>query len=293
MAPQPARDDAMSENRFVAEKLDDVADLLDQQNASLFRVRAYRDAASYLRGLPHPVRLDYERAGKRGLDDLPTIGPSIATVIAEILETGAASLLDRLRGAADPEQVFQTVPMIGPALARQIHDELGIDTLEALEASAYDGRLAGLKGIGPRRVESLRHSLADLLARRRPRRAPMDRQQPSIGDILAVDQAYRRNADKLPTIRPRRFNPTGDARLPILHTERDGWQYTALFSNTPAAHRFGKTRDWVVIYFERPDQAERQVTVVTEHGGALYGKRVIRGQESACTVYYKGQLAQG
>lgn len=293
MAPQPARDDALSENRFVAEKLDDVADLLDQQNASLFRVRAYRDAASYLRGLPHPVRLDYERAGKRGLDDLPTIGPSIATVIAEILETGAASLLDRLRGAADPEQVFQTVPMIGPALARQIHDELQIETLEALEAAAYDGRLASIKGIGPRRVESLRHSLADLLARRRPRRAPMDRQQPSIGDILAVDQAYCRNADKLPTIRPRRFNSTGDARLPILHTERDGWQYTALFSNTPAAHRFGKTRDWVVIYFERPDQAERQVTVVTEHGGALNGKRVIRGQESACTVYYQGQLAQG
>lgn len=293
MAPQPARDDALSENRFVAEKLDDVADLLDQQNASLFRVRAYRDAASYLRGLPHPVRLDYERAGKSGLDDLPTIGPSIATVIAEILETGAASLLDRLRGAADPEQVFQTVPMIGPALARQIHDELGIETLEALEAAAYDGRLASIKGIGPRRVESLRHSLADLLARRRPRRAPMDRQQPSIGDILAVDQAYRRNVDQLPTIRPRRFNPTGDARLPILHTERDGWQYTALFSNTPAAHRFGKTRDWVVIYFERPDQAERQVTVVTEHGGALNGKRVIRGQESACTVYYQGQLAQG
>ena len=123
MAPKKMREDNLSENRFVADKLEDVASLLDQQNASLFRVRAYRDAASYLRGLPHPVRLDYQSGGKRGLDDLPTIGPSIAATIAEILDTGTWGLLDRLRGAADPEQVFQSVPMIGPVLARLIHDD--------------------------------------------------------------------------------------------------------------------------------------------------------------------------
>lgn len=287
MTLRDARDDALSENRFVADKLDDVARLLDQQNASLFRVRAYRDAASYLRGLPHPIRLDYQRGGKRGLDDLPTIGPSIAAMIAEILDTGASSLLDRLRGSADPEQVLQTVPMIGPTLAHQIHDELGIETLEALEAAAYDGRLAGIKGIGPRRIESLRHSLGDMLARRRPRKAAIDRQQPSIADILAIDAHYRGNVDKLPEIRPRRFNPTGETRLPILHTERNGWEFTALFSNSPAAHRFGKQRDWVVIYFERADQPEGQVTVVTEHGGPLDGRRVVRGQEKACEVHYQ------
>lgn len=287
MAPQPAPEDALSENRFVADKLDEVARLLDQQNATLFRVRAYRDAASYLRGLPHPVRLDYQRGGKRGLDDLPTIGQSIAATVAEILDTGGSGVLDRLRGAADPEQVLRTVPMIGPALARQIHEDLGIETLEALEAAAYDGRLATIKGIGPRRVESLRHSLADMLARRRPRHAPIDREQPSVADILAVDQAYRSNLDRLPTIKPRRFNPTGDTRLPILHTEQNDWQFTALFSNTPNAQRFGKTRDWVVIYFDRADQPEAQVTVVTEHGGPLDGKRVIRGQEKSCALHYK------
>lgn len=286
MVSQPALDDAVSENRFVADKLDEVARLLDQQNASLFRVRAYRDAASFLRGLIHPIRLDYQRGGQRALDDLPTIGQSIAATIAEILDTGASGLLDRLRGATDPERVLQTVPMIGPALAHQIHDGLGIETLEALEAAAYDGRLATLKGIGPRRVESVRHSLSDMLARRRPRPGPTDRQQPSVADILAVDQAYRNNMDRLPTIEPRRFNPTGDARLPILHTERNGWQFTALFSNSPTAHRFGKTRDWIVIYFERADEPEGQVTVVTEHRGPLENKRVIRGQEKACEAFY-------
>lgn len=287
MAHQPEPDDGLSENRFIADKLDEVARLLAQQNATLFRVRAYHDAASYLRGLPHPVRLDYESGGKVGLDDLPTIGPSIAATIAEILDTGALGLLDRLRGAADPEKLFQSVPMVGPALARLIHRDLNIDTLEGLEVAAYDGRLAKIKGIGPRRVESLRHSLSDMLARRHPRRVAMDRKQPSVADILAVDQAYRNTLDRLPKIKPRRFNPTGDARLPVLHTEREGWQFTALFSNSPTAHRYGKARDWVVIYFERADQPEAQITVVTEHGGPLNGKRVIRGQEDACAAYYQ------
>lgn len=280
------REDVLCENRFVADKLEEVAHLLEQQNASHFRISAYRDAASFLRGLAHPVQLDYQRGGKRGLDDLPTIGPSIASAIAEIIETGALGLLDRLRGAADPEQVLQTVPMIGPSLAHQIHADLGIETLEALEAAVHDGRLANLKGFGPRRVESLRHSLSDMLARRRPRQTAIDRQQPSVADILAIDQTYRRNLETLPEITPRRFNPTGETRLPILHTERDGWDFTALFSNSPAAHRFGRTRDWVVIYFERADQPEGHMTVVTEHGGALDGRRVIRGHESACRGYY-------
>jgi DNA polymerase/3'-5' exonuclease PolX len=289
MSSHQSLNGTLSENRFIADKLDEVAQLLEQQNASLFRIRAYRDAASYLRGLPHPIRLDYQRGGKQGLDDLPTIGQSIAAIIAEILDTGASGLLDRLRGAADPEQVLQTIPMIGPKLAHQIHDSLGIETLEALEAAAYDGRLADLKGIGPRRVESLRHSLSDMLARRRPRQARMDRQQPHVGEILAVDEAYRSNVDQLPTIRPRRFNPTGETLVPILHTERDGWQYTALFSNSASAHRFNKTRDWVVVYFERADQPEGQATVVTEHGGPLDGKRVVRGQEKACRGYYEAK----
>jgi len=282
-----------SENRYVADKLSEIAELLDQQAASPFRVQAYRDAAAHIRTLPHPIRLDYETGGKRGLDELPTIGSSIASAIAEILDTGKSGILDRLRGAADPEKIFQTVPMIGPALARQIHEELGLETLEALEVAAHDGSLETIKGIGPRRVESLRHSLSDMLARRRPSRAARDRQKPAVADILAIDAAYRADADTLPFIKPRRFNPTGEVRLPILHADRAGWHFTALYSNSPNAHRFQKTRDWVVIYFERASQAEGQVTVVTEHSGQLAGKRVVRGQEAECATYYAARAKSG
>lgn len=80
------------------------------------------------------------------------------------------------------------------------------------------------------------------------------------------------------TIAPRRFNPDKKAWLPILHTERGPWSFTALFSNTARAHQLGTTDDWVVIYFER-DGREGQCTVVTERPGPRAGRRVVRGRE--------------
>ena len=277
----------LGENLFVAEKLREVADLLDQQGATQFRIAAYRDAAAYVASLPQPIRSIYISGGKRGLVGLPTIGVSIAAAIAELLDTGALDLLDRLRGSADPERLFQTVPMIGPSLARQIHETLGIETLEALEAAVVDGRLATVKGIGTRRSDSIGHSLNDMLARRRPSRSQKSMAMPPVADILAVDEAYRTTADDLPSIRPRRFNETGQRRIPILHTERGPWQFTALYSNSASAHQYGRTRDWVVIYFERDGQPEGQTTVITQHGGPLDGRRIVRGQEDPCTDYWK------
>ena len=278
------------ENRYIAKKLDEVADLLQQQNASSFRVDAYRTASNYITRSSTSLKTVYDESGESGLEDLPTIGTSIARAIAELLDTGSLSMLARLRGSLDPEKLFQTVPTIGPHIARRLHDELHLETLEALEAAALDGRLDSLKGIGPRRVRSIQHSLSNILSRRRPRQRRDRVLTPSVEALLKIDRDYRSKAEKglLPTIKPRRFNPTGDIRIPILHTEIDTWRFTALFSNSPNAHRFGRERDWVIIYFEKDDVAEDQCTVVTEHKGPMTGKRVVRGLEAECAKIYEG-----
>jgi hypothetical protein len=131
--------------------------------------------------------------------------------------------------------------------------------------------------------------LAEILARRRPRTTSVNVPEPPVAEILDIDREYRAaaQAGTLPTITPKRFNPGGEARLPILHAERGPWHFTALFSNTPRAHRLGRTRDWVVIYFEQDGQTEGQCTVVTEHHGPLRDKRVIRGHEASCAAHYR------
>jgi hypothetical protein len=113
------------------------------------------------------------------------------------------------------------------------------------------------------------------------------RELPPVATILSVDEEYLRRGrlGKLQTIAPRRFNPQKEAWLPILHAERDHWSFTALFSNTGRAHELGRTRDWVVVYYERDGQ-DGQATVVTEYRGELDGRRVVRGRETECWLHY-------
>lgn len=278
---------AASINEQVAERLRQAADLLAEQQANPFRVRAYRRAADTIAGLPEELADFVGKHGIEGLEGLPGIGPSLTAAIAEMVRTGRWGQLERLRGAAEPEQLFCSIPGIGPKLARRIHDALHVDTLETLEAAAHDGRLESVPGVGRRRASMLQAALSSRLARVRPAVRHAVR-EPTVESLLDVDREYRTKAAEgsLPKIAPKRFNPEGKAWLPILHTERDDWQFTALFSNTARAHELGRIHDWVVIYFHADTEPEAQRTVVTEKQGELAGRRVIRGRESECRVFY-------
>ena len=268
------------------------AALLIDQGANPFRANAYRSAADTIAGLTQSVRDIFDAKGRAGLDALPRIGAGIASAIAEILITGHWNQLERLRGTIDPIATLQAIPNVGRALAKQIHDTLHVDTLEALEAACRDGRLATVPGIASRRAAAISAAVTSLLDQRRilrrPRSRPAATGRAPVELLLDVDREYREKAfaGALPTIAPKRFNPDGKAWLPILHTSRGPWHFTALYSNTALAHELYKTHDWVVIYAYDDHHAEQQCTVVTETRRHLYGRRVVRGRESQCAAYY-------
>jgi len=273
-------------NQQVAERLDEVALILEEQGANPFRVRAYRRGAETLRALPRPVAEVFEEGGLPALEALPAIGPSLARAIRELLRTGRLPMLERLRGESDPIALLVTVPGIGRLTAERLHHDLDIETLEDLEAAAHDGRLAGLEGFGPKRLAGVRESLAQRLARvRRPHESAGA--SPPVAEILDVDREYRARAaaGELKKIAPRRFNPRGREWLPVLHTQRGTRHYTALYSNTPRAHRLGQTRDWVVVYLEH-GRDEGQWTVITARHGPLAGRRIVRGREAECAAHH-------
>lgn len=295
---------AVEFNLKVARRFDEVASLLEEQAANPFRVRAYRRAAETLRRLERPVDEIFGKEGLAGLEAIPGIGESLARAIRDIVKTGRLPMLARLRGASDPEELLRTVPGIGRATADRLHHELGIGTLEDLEQAAHDGRLALLAGFGPKRVAAIIDTLDSRLGRVRRGGLPprgraarvgaggADRDAaasgaPTVGEILDVDREYREHAGAgdLKRIAPRRFNPEGEAWLPILHAARGKRHYTALFSNTARAHELGKTGDWVVLYYDGPG-GERQCTVITSDRGLLKGKRIVRGREEECALWY-------
>ena len=288
-APRPeAPALATSDNPRIAQALREMAVLLEAQGDNPYRVAAYRRAGDMVARLQRPLGDIFRREGEPGLDALPGVGPRIARVIAELLNTGRWQHLERLRGEADPDALFRTIPGVGAELAFRLHDELGVQTLEALEVAAHDGRLEALPRIGARRAAAIRSALVAMLDRqralRRSRHVPSGAPEPPAALLLDVDREYRARAQAgtLPTIAPRRFNPDNRAWLPVLHTERPGWHISALFSNTARAHELGRVHDWVVLYVEDEAHHEHQYTVVTATRGAGVGQRVVRGREAEC-----------
>ncbi|MCA9506365.1 MAG: helix-hairpin-helix domain-containing protein [Myxococcota bacterium] len=288
-ASGPRRPGRAPGNDEIASVLERVADLLEVQHASAYRVRAYRAGARTIRGLPFPVAERVEERGDASLESLPAIGRSLAALVREYVATSRLGLLERLEGETSPHDLFATVPGIGPALADRIESQLHVETLEDLEAAAHDGRLESVPGFGARRVRAVRDSLASGLRYSAARRAragpppPAATERPSVGLLLEIDRLYRERAARgeLRRITPRRFNPEHRAWLPVLHEDREGWSLSALFSNTARAHELGRTDDWVVVYYERNGD-EGQATVVTEPSGPLAGRRVVRGREAEC-----------
>lgn len=280
-------------NTEVANRLDSIAELLETQDANPFRVQAYRNAAETLRNLKQSVHEILEAEGMEGLRRLPGIGQSLAVSIEQLVDSGALPLLQRLRSETAPERVLATVPGIGTQLASRIHKQLDIESLSDLLTATYDGRLGRVPGFGDRRIRAIREVLTGRLRRpqpvvRRPTRQPTN--LPPVEHLLDIDREYRAQAKagKLPRLTPRRFNPTQEAWLPVLYTERGGAHYSALYSNTARAHELEMTHDWVVIY--RDDQnGDGQWTVITSQYGPLRGKRVVRGLEKECEAYYSQQ----
>lgn len=279
------------ENRAIAERLDEIASLLADQHASEFRVRAYRSAADTVRHLNRPLQDILEHQGVEGLIALPAIGTSIANLIEQGLRLGRMPLLDRLRGEASAEHYFTTLPGIGPELSHRIHEYLHVETLLELYAATQQGRLDQVPGIGRKRARAIREALSQRIqVKDNKHEVPFAETDDSVpvAELLAIDDEYRRLAseDKLPKIAPRRFNPGNVAWLPILHTERGGRHYSALFSNTARAHDLNTIRDWVVIY--RDDLGSHgRWTVITSQFGKLHGCRIVRGREDECREYYE------
>ena len=273
-------------NEDVAGHLEEAARLLRDQGAGPYRVNAYRRAAMTLRASTQAVDALYREKGLEGLKELRGVGDTIARAIRELLVHGRWPMLDRLRGEAHPVALLRSVPGVGRRLAERLHDELGLETLADLETAAHDGRLETIAGFGEKRLAGIRDSLAHRLARVRvPAAGPAP--APPVAELLDVDREYRQKAaaGDLRLIAPRRFNPAGDAWLPVLHTRRGTREYTALYSNTARAHQAGKTNDWVVLYHD-DGSGERLHTVITAALGALRGQRVVAGRERECQMLY-------
>ncbi len=159
-------------NRDIAAILNEVADLLDIQEANAFRVRSYRNAARTVEDLEEQVSDLVERGSD--LSSLPDVGDSIAGKLEEIVRSGRLEQLDELRSQMDGDVTeLLDIQNLGPAGARKLFSELGVTDAEGVVRAAEEGRIAELDGFGEKTQEQLLRDARRYLERGTRERIPL------------------------------------------------------------------------------------------------------------------------
>ena len=146
-------------NADIAAIFDEIADLLEIEEANPFRIRAYRNASRTLQGLGEEAKTLL--AQDEDLTRLPGIGKDLAAKIEEIVESGRCLALEKLRKASVPGLTeLLKIPGVGSKRVHALYHELDIHTPEQLFRAARDGRLRQLAGFGEKTEVRILDSLA-------------------------------------------------------------------------------------------------------------------------------------
>lgn len=146
------------ENLAIARIFSEIADLLEIKSENPFRIRAYRNASETIAHATE--KLAYLNEDQ--LRAIPGIGKDLALKVREIAETGEARYHQDLLRQFPPTilDIFH-LQGVGPKTVALLYSELGVKTIEELEAACNDGRVRGLKGLGPRKEQLILRACAE------------------------------------------------------------------------------------------------------------------------------------
>ncbi|MBP8132418.1 MAG: DNA polymerase/3'-5' exonuclease PolX [Candidatus Hydrogenedentes bacterium] len=142
----------------VSAVLEQIAVLLELTGENPFKVRSYENGARAIAQLDE----DLETVVREGrLRELKGVGEALEKKIVELVTTGRLEFYEKLR-ARFPRSIFELfgIQSLGPKRIKVVHDELGVDSLETLEAACRDGRVAALKGFSDKLQQKILDGIA-------------------------------------------------------------------------------------------------------------------------------------
>jgi DNA polymerase (family 10) len=150
-------------NGELARIFHEIGDMLEVKGELVFKTVAYHRAADAIAHSPVEISRAYLEGNPPRIQG---VGEAIAKKIEELARTGHLDFYDRLREEVPPSLVaLLRIPGIGPRTVKQLHEELGVETLEDLRRAAEAGSLRGLKGISARTEEGVLAGIAAMESR--------------------------------------------------------------------------------------------------------------------------------
>jgi DNA polymerase (family 10) len=251
---------ALPRNSELADQLDLLADVSEILGEESFKIIAYRRAATRIRESPSPVA---ELALSGRAKELPGIGKTIEEKVREVVEEGEIQALKRRRERVPAGVVdFLRLPGVGPKTAARIWTQLGVTSLEALQAAAEAGRLRELSGMGARSEEKILAALAAGAGRKKPveDRGLLGVALPAVAQVVAELSAHPAAiaVSEAGSVRRRRETVRD---LDFIATSADPEALIAAFCEAP----------WVAEVFARGDTK----ATVGGHQGLRFDLRVV------------------
>jgi DNA polymerase (family X) len=145
------------QNAEIAKYLAEIADMMELTGENFFHVRAYRNAARAILDYPG----NFSKLTLKQMEEVPDIGKSISSKVDTLIKSGELAIHQELRKKVPPGMMdVMKLPALGPKRVKQLHDELGIKSLQELKNAIASGAIRTIRGFGPKMEESLRQALA-------------------------------------------------------------------------------------------------------------------------------------
>jgi DNA polymerase (family 10) len=158
----------------VAAILEEIGVLLELKGENPFKTRAYHNAARTLESISEPLE---KIVAENRLGEIKGFGEALQSKVATLVTTGRLPYYEELKSSVPPGLVEMLhLPGVGPKKVKKLHDELGVTSVEELEAACKANQVAALEGFGEKSQQKIlegiafrrqfadRHHLSDALA---------------------------------------------------------------------------------------------------------------------------------
>ena len=130
----------------VAEILVEIGTLLELKGENPFKTRAYANGARIIEGLNEPLA---KIVAEKRLGEIKGIGEALEQKITELVETGKLKYYEELKASIPPGLIeMLEISGLGPKKIQAMNKQLGVDSIEKLEAACKARKVAKLEGFG-------------------------------------------------------------------------------------------------------------------------------------------------
>lgn len=251
----------------VFEEISNLMKIIQDDPKWTFKSAAYDRASRAIEGFPERLE-DLARDPQRKLTDIPGVGEDLAGKIKELVETGKCQYHEEQLKKV-PQDLLNLLELqsVGPQKVRLFYKQLGIKSVDDLEAAAKAGKLRDLPGMKGKSEENILKAIE--VYRRAAGRFRLDTAYEAAGELVAYLKKLKSVDQVEPAGSLRRGRETvGD--LDLLVTGKNHAEIAEYIVKHPeVAQILAKGEDKVSVKLKNDLQVDARLLVSRSYGAAM------------------------